>query len=122
MGTFSETLDLRWGMEDGVVMWTFLTPFAYKTNDGHVYEAPSGFRTDLASIPQVFWTFLPPFWKYAKAAVIHDWIIDGLGDPELANEMFREAMVSINVNRQQIWVIHKGVCLHFWFKSLLKKQ
>jgi hypothetical protein len=122
MGTFNENLDLRWGMENGVMRWTLLTPFAYKADNGHVYEAPSGFQTDLASIPRIFWTFLPPFWKYAKAAVIHDWIIDGLGNPELANEVFREDMVSVNVNNQQVWIIYKGVCMHFWFKSIIKKR
>jgi len=120
MGKFSENLDLRWGMEDGVVFWTLLAPLSYTSDDGTVYTAPVGFKTDLASIPRIFWTILPPFWKYARAAVIHDWIIDGLNDSKLANKVFREAMISIRVNKQQMWVIYYGVCLHFWFKNLFK--
>ena len=33
---------------------------------------PAGTETDLASIPRPLWMLLPPFGKYAFAAVIHD--------------------------------------------------
>jgi hypothetical protein len=122
MGRFNENLDLRYGIENNKVVWTLLTSFAYKTDGGHVFEAPSGFKTDLASIPRVFWAFLPPFWKYAKAAVIHDWIIVGLEDRKLANEVFREGMVSLGVNRQQIFVIYKSVCLWAWLVKYIRKS
>ncbi len=32
--------------------------------------------TDLASVPRIFWTPLPPDGKYAKAAIIHDYLYD----------------------------------------------
>lgn len=32
--------------------------------------------TDLASVPRIFWTLLPPDGKYAKAAIIHDYLYD----------------------------------------------
>jgi len=35
---------------------------------------PAGFITDFASIPWVFWTILPSWGRYGKAAVIHDWL------------------------------------------------
>lgn len=36
------------------------------------FTIPAGFRTDLASVPRVFWSVLPPFGDYAPAAVLHD--------------------------------------------------
>jgi len=35
---------------------------------------PSGFVTDLASIPQVFWSLLRPDGTYAYAAIVHDYL------------------------------------------------
>ncbi|ECC9619356.1 DUF1353 domain-containing protein [Salmonella enterica subsp. diarizonae] len=32
--------------------------------------------TDLASVPRIFWTLLPPDGKYAKTAIIHDYLYD----------------------------------------------
>lgn len=34
----------------------------------------TGFVTDLASIPRIFWNLLPPFGRYSAAAVIHDYL------------------------------------------------
>lgn len=33
---------------------------------------PDGFETDLASVPRIFWAFLPPSGVYERAAVLHD--------------------------------------------------
>lgn len=33
---------------------------------------PDGFRTDLATVPRLFWVLLPPQGAYEKAAVLHD--------------------------------------------------
>jgi hypothetical protein len=38
-----------------------------------VIRIPDGFVTDLASVPRIFWSFLPPDGTYEKAAVAHDW-------------------------------------------------
>lgn len=35
---------------------------------------PAGFITDFASIPRFFWRILPPFGKYAAAAIVHDFL------------------------------------------------
>ena len=43
--------------------------------DYHYYHitVPAGFRTDLASVPRVFWSLVSPS-EIAEAAVIHDFI------------------------------------------------
>jgi hypothetical protein len=35
---------------------------------------PKGFVTDLASVPQVFWSILPKTGRYAYAAIVHDYL------------------------------------------------
>ncbi|MDI5166053.1 DUF1353 domain-containing protein, partial [Salmonella enterica subsp. enterica serovar Montevideo] len=34
-----------------------------------VIEVPVGFVTDLATVPRIFWSLLPPDGEYAKAAI-----------------------------------------------------
>ena len=37
---------------------------------------PVGFTTDLASIPRLFWWFLPPEGQYGQAAILHDYLCE----------------------------------------------
>lgn len=121
MGLHSENLDLRYNFENHRTTWILLAPFSYVTDAGVVYTAPVGFQTDLASIPQCFWVILPPFWKYAKAAVIHDYLLTELKlEPRYVNLIFKEGMLSLGVNKGQISIIYFGVCFHFWYKKQKK--
>lgn len=47
------------------------TRAVYQTEHVRV-EVPAGFRTDLASIPRIFWPLLPANGWYETAAVFHD--------------------------------------------------
>jgi Protein of unknown function (DUF1353) len=52
---------------------------SWQPSEGHSAEynavtAPVGFVTDLASIPQPFWSLLPPAGPYGYAAIIHDYL------------------------------------------------
>ena len=122
MGTYSENLDLRHTLVGRDIMWMILEPFTYTANDGSSYTAPVGFLTDLASIPQLFWSVLPPFWRYAKAAVIHDYMLESGLDPTLCNHVLKEGMQSIGVNKVEIFLIYHTVKLHFWIKRHLQKS
>ena len=58
----------------------------YKNNKWEVMEdlsfqwfntdivVPKGFRTDLASVPRIFWSIYPPFGRYNGACVVHDYL------------------------------------------------
>ncbi len=39
-----------------------------------IITVPVGFITDLASVPKILWSILPPHGKWAKAAIIHDYL------------------------------------------------
>lgn len=70
---------------------------------GKVIEVPKGYRTDFASVPRIFWIIIPPFGRYHRAAVIHDYLYELGGstgvDSKTAAKVFHEAMVIAGVNR-----------------------
>lgn len=49
-----------------------LEDYTVKTSIGDVV-IPAGFKTDFASVPQIFWSIVPPMGKYFVAAVLHDY-------------------------------------------------
>ncbi len=55
--------------------WQLKRSFTYHIDSrysNNKIEVPEGFITDFASIPWMFWSFLPSWGKYGKAAVLHD--------------------------------------------------
>jgi len=73
--------------------------FTYGVNGGGwTYTVPKGFVTDFASIPRIFWMVFPPIGKYARAAVIHDYLYRLKGCSRFtADAVFREAMYQLCV-------------------------
>jgi Protein of unknown function (DUF1353) len=60
-------------------MWFVAKPIAWRPSPAQAgryqsVEVPVGFVTDLASVPRVFWQFLPTDGEYAFAAIIHDYL------------------------------------------------
>ena len=57
-----------WSKQDWVVVgnWEFILPEGIKT------IIPSGFITDLVSIPRRLWSFISPFGSLLFAGIIHD--------------------------------------------------
>lgn len=59
----------------GRVQARLLEPFTYNTDGGALrITVPSGFVTDFASVPRIFWGIAPPLGRYGKAAVVHDFL------------------------------------------------
>ena len=70
---------------------------AYPSTD--VVRVPAGYITDFASVPRFFWRILPPWGKYGKAAVVHDWLCDLRDRPSAeVHRIFLEAMTVLEVN------------------------
>ena len=75
MSVFTEALVVS-PLSDGRT-WVILRPFSYdvgKEDSDDTVKVSTGFMTDFASIPRVFWIFLPCWGRYGNAAVIHDWL------------------------------------------------
>ena len=79
------------------VKWILIDKFEYYTDlfgERKTIIVPKNFITDLASIPRILWSIYPPFGKYTKAAVLHDYLYkkhSGFERKE-ADKIFREAM------------------------------
>ena len=48
--------------------------FKYTMKNGDKYVVPAGFRTDFASIPQIFHSIISKLGPQNKAAVVHDYL------------------------------------------------
>lgn len=95
--------------------WKVITPFQYHVGDFPSWEVivvPSGFITDLTSIPRVFWNILPPNGKYAKAAIIHDYMyVNAYKSKDYADKIFYDAMEVLGVPTWKKEVMYLAVKL-----------
>ena len=61
---------------------------------------PAGTVTDLATVPRVLWSLFPPHGRWAKAAIIHDYLYaNAVGTKAFADKVFSEAMAVLGVGR-----------------------
>ena len=63
------------------------------------FTVPAGFRSDGASVPWLFWWFMPPRGDHTRAAILHDYFCD---HPEVcrqrtADALFVEMLVHLGV-------------------------
>ena len=82
--------------------WRVIAPFRFYVNDdgSDVIEVPTGYVTDLASVPRFLWWLLPPHGRYAKAAIIHDYLYDNaLRTKKEADCIFLKGMLVLGVPR-----------------------
>lgn len=83
--------DYRWRLVEPFEFWLTDTP-------DDVIRVPAGYVTDLASVPRILWSVFPPHGRYAKAAIIHDWLYDNaLRTKREADRIFLDAMTVLNV-------------------------
>lgn len=60
--------------------WRLAEDCVYTTNDDFTITAKSGFQTDLASIPRIFWALIASFELSITAPVFHDLIYRSAGE------------------------------------------
>jgi hypothetical protein len=112
--------------EDGKT-WTLKQELVYETDIGYKIVVPAGFVTDLASVPRLLWLLWPPFGKYTRAAVIHDWLYDlhRKGGKHYsrcyADAVLIESMRDCTVRERDIACIWLGVRLGGWWAWRPKK-
>lgn len=126
-----ELLDnYRWRLVEPFEYYTFL-PFG-KPDDYGLYDRIEGLKshgyvgycpiyhitvpidyvTDLTSVPRVLWSIFPPNGKYAKAAIVHDYLYtNAIGTRAWADEVFCEAMGVLGVPRWRKYVMYWSVRL-----------
>ncbi|ELM3415986.1 DUF1353 domain-containing protein [Salmonella enterica] len=96
----------------GHYKWRVYEPFAFYLSDDNsdVISVPAGFVTDLATIPRIFWSVMPPDGKYAKAAIIHDYLYDNaLRTKKEADLIFLDGMAVLGVPKWKRIVMYLAV-------------
>ncbi|ECO0849866.1 DUF1353 domain-containing protein [Salmonella enterica subsp. enterica serovar Newport] len=92
--------------------WRVYEPFAFYLSEDNcdVIEVPAGFITDLATIPRIFWSLMPPDGRYAKAAIIHDYLYDNaLRTKKEADLIFLDGMAVLGVPKWKRIVMYLAV-------------
>lgn len=94
MSSFTSPAQLE--LQDDGYTFKLLAPFEYHVGDFpsvEVITVPTGYVTDLASVPRIFWNIVPPHGKYAKAAIVHDYLYSrAIKTKDYADNIFYEAM------------------------------
>ncbi|HSW80774.1 MAG TPA: DUF1353 domain-containing protein [Candidatus Saccharimonas sp.] len=89
--------------------WRLIHPVVYKTGR-HEFTVPTGFKTDFASVPHAFIWLVPPYGKYTKAAILHDYLSRLPGfNRSRADAIFRRAMQELGVSFLRRWIMWAAV-------------
>jgi hypothetical protein len=96
-------------------MWVLQEPIIWEPNPNSdqglkKVVVPSGFVTDLASIPRAFWIIFPRDGKYSYPAIVHDFLYwDQSTTKEQADNILRIGMIDIGVDRATAFTIYEAV-------------
>lgn len=100
MSTFTTPADLRI-LDAKECTFELVSPFEYHIGEypsEEIIRVPAGFVTDLASIPRALWGIFPPHGRWAKAAIVHDYMyVTAYRSKAHADSVFREAMGVLGV-------------------------
>lgn len=92
-----------------------VAPLTYVGNTD-TYVVPSGFKTDFASVPKIFWPLFPPSSRRTAAAVLHDWFYAGGGviTRKDADGIFRRTMREAGISWWRRWTMYRAVRICGW--------
>lgn len=99
--------------------WQNLEQFEYHVGtypSDEIIIVPVKFETDFASVPRIFWSIISPIDTHAKAAVIHDYLyFTGQYNRKRADEIFKEALIVLNVEPWKVHVMYNAVRVGSWY-------
>lgn len=71
---------------------------------------PTGFETDLASIPRIFTPLVPIDGLHRAPAIVHDWLCrNPITSKKITDKVFLEAMKVCKVRRWRRWAMYCAV-------------
>lgn len=96
-------------------MWVLTDQFEFHYREaGQIRRlvVPCGFLTDFVSVPLAFRPILPPWGKYGRASVIHDWMYWDQSLPRItADRVLLDGMRTLGVWSPVRGIIYAGVRL-----------
>jgi hypothetical protein len=124
----------------GIVMSSFTKPFSclihnvplnekpfevigvfefYSTDYHKMITIDDHYRSNLANVPRIFWSIIPPVGRYSRATIVHDWLIDNMDKHDFTyhqiNMIFKEAMKVLKVKRLIRYVMYLSVEFYWYF-------
>lgn len=69
---------------------------------------PVGFITDFASVPFIFWWIFPPWGRYGKAAVLHDWLYQRRFENKVRCEICKKVFNGEDASEHRIETEHNS--------------
>jgi len=99
------------GMKGGSRLLMITAPFRFRSPLG-IITVPSGFVTDGASVPRIFWNIFSPFGSYFRAAVIHDYLYSPLNakfNRKQSDGIFLDGMRELGVGWLKRKMIYRAV-------------
>jgi len=107
-----EPIVLKW--IGGAAPWSLVAPLTHEDGPNQIC-VPIGFKTDLASVPRLFWALIPPHGRYIRAAIIHDYLyIHKPVSRSIADRIFLDLMRRDGVPRWKRWIMYSAVRLGGW--------
>lgn len=89
--------------------WELLKPLIYHGRR-ETFTVPVGFTTDFASVPRIFTWLVPPYGRYTKAAILHDFLCHTKPVSRAeADGIFRRAMRELGVSFLRRWMMWAAV-------------
>lgn len=87
-----------------------MEPLTYTTKAGEAITIPTGADSDGASVPKLLWNIFPPFGRYWRAALLHDYLYRHTARPKAeCDKLLLEAMRACDVTRLKAETIYLGV-------------
>lgn len=131
MGLFSNNTPIEYDADASKILkkdhWRVSRSFRYWIDEYSCADVPSGYLTDGATVPQVFWNIIPPWGAYGLAAITHDVVCEYLTikttDSEgnlqhtkvtraTCDKILKLAMQDLHVSKPKIAMIYYAVCLY----------
>jgi hypothetical protein len=111
MSAFLTPLDLRDADDKDDGQWILAAPLVYQSDvAGLTITVPSGFKTDLASVPRIPIAYELCGDTSSKAAVVHDFLYSThLVDRATADAVLKEASAVTGVPAWRRWLMWAGV-------------
>jgi hypothetical protein len=82
---------------------------------GRMITVPTGFETDFASVPRLFWRLIPPWGRYSAAAVVHDYLYATASVTRYeADRIFLDLMKRLGVPLWKRRLMYRAVRLGGW--------
>jgi hypothetical protein len=89
-------------------------------------SVPTGFVTDLASIPPIFWWAIRPTGRHGHAAILHDWLYWEQGvSRAVADRVFEVAMAELDVDRavrKAMWAAVRVGGGDYWLDATAERR